>query len=523
MFVDTRTVENNSVFHTDICVIGAGAAGITIAKELIGSRHRVILLESGGLEPDQSTQAIYEGRSIGLTYPLSDTRSRYFGGSTNQWWGNCRPLDDIDFEQRSWIAYSGWPFHKQELLPFYARAQALCKLDGYENYNPETLQKHSLRISPLSLDEERVVTKVIQTCPSVRFKDLYQQDIATAQNVDTFLWSNAIALEPNEPCTKVNHVRAKCLNGNEFSISARIVIVAAGGIENARLLLASNKVAKAGVGNEHDLVGRYFMEHPTVGFSLKATRPTEGFRFYDYDERQHVGNMIVWGMLSLSSDLMRRRQLLGMSIYFVPGDPEGIPSLREIKNVLVRRTVPRDVLAHLQSVVRNSYAIGQFILQRKLLKLPTKSLLPGEYSIATLFEQAPNPSNRVTLSSERDALNQLRTELRLQLSEAERENYVESLRILAEAAGWDLDPMQLKVGHGSDPWRIGFFSHHMGTTRMNDDPKKGVVDRHCRVHGISNLFIAGSSVFPTGGSSAPTLTLVALAIRLTDHLKDILH
>jgi choline dehydrogenase-like flavoprotein len=527
MLVDARTIATNSVVPTDICIIGAGAAGITIAREFIGLRHKVILLESGGLEPDAETQSIYEGKSNGLHYPLSDTRSRYFGGSTNQWWGNCRPLDDIEFEERSWIPHSGWPVQQCELLPFYARAQTVCGLGRYENYNVETIRQYSSKISPLILDEQRVVSKVIQTCPSLRFKDLYQRELLTAPNIDTYLWANAIELEANESCARVNTLRVKCLSGNEFRISARIFVLAAGGIENPRLLLNSHGIQRNGLGNEHDLVGRFFMEHPTVCFSLKSSRPIRHFRFYDFYERQAVERTSVWGMLSLSTSLIRERQLPGTCIYFLPTDCQGVVSLREIKTALENMALPKGVMGHLRNVGRDSYGIAKFIFKRTILKetrsIPTREstvrVSPDNYFIVTLFEQLPNPSNRVTLSSERDPLNQPRAELRLQLSPNERESYIRSLRILGEEIGLEFDPLELNVENSGDGWHIGFFSHHIGTTRMSDDPRRGVVDENCCVHGIGNLFIAGSSVFPTGGSAAPTLTLVALAIRLADHLK----
>jgi choline dehydrogenase-like flavoprotein len=529
MLVDARTIDKNSVVPTDICIIGAGAAGITMAREFVGLRHKVILLESGGLEPDADTQSIYEGKSNGLDYALSDTRSRYFGGSTNQWWGNCRPLDDMDFEERSWIPHSGWPLNKCDLLPFYARAQKVCGLGSYENYDADTVRRCSSSLAPLSLDGERIVSKVIQTCPSLRFKDLYQDTLLSAHNIDTYLWGNATALNANESCARVDTLRVKCLSGNEFSIAARIFVLAAGGIENARVLLNSNKVQQNGLGNDHDLVGRFFMEHPTVYFSLNTSRPIRDFRFYDFYERRPVHDASVWGMLSVSSALIREHRLLGTCIYFLPADCEGIVSLREIKNALKNMTLPNKAMGHLRNVGRDSYGIAKFIFKRIILKdtrtIPTREapvrMSPDNYFIATLFEQIPNPSNRVTLSSERDLLDQPRAELRLQLSPEERESYIRSLRILGMEIGLEFDPLELNVEDRGEDWRIGFFSHHIGTTRMSDDPKKGVVDRNCRVHGIANLFIAGSSVFPTGGSAAPTLTLVALAIRLADHLKAI--
>ena len=167
MLVDARTVPANKVIETDVCIVGAGAAGITLAREFIGKPFRVCLLESGGFDFEESTQDLYRGNNAGFHVPLSVARLRYFGGSTNHWGSYCRPLDEIDFETRDWVPHSGWPFKKSELDPYYDRAQSICQLGPYR-YDPQFWQTQAG--APLPLAGDRVVTSIFQMRdPAVRF------------------------------------------------------------------------------------------------------------------------------------------------------------------------------------------------------------------------------------------------------------------------------------------------------------------------------------------------------------------
>ncbi len=262
MFVDAHTVLPGTLIEADVCIVGAGAAGTTLARELIGTHFEVCLLESGGLEFDQHTQSLYRGENVGFPYySLDAVRLRYFGGTTNHWMGACRPLDPIDFESRPWVPYSGWPFDKSHLDPFYIRAHSICQLGPYE-YDPATWETEENPQLPIL--GGRVATAMCQNSPPTRFGQVYREEIKRAPNIQTYLFANVVKIETSSTAQKVVRIHVATLQGNKFWVSARLFILATGAIENPRLLLASNEVQSTGLGNKNDLVGRFFMEHLKV-------------------------------------------------------------------------------------------------------------------------------------------------------------------------------------------------------------------------------------------------------------------
>jgi choline dehydrogenase-like flavoprotein len=513
VLINACRVERNSIIQTDVCIIGAGAAGIAIAREMIDEPFKVVLLESGGMKPDSKTQSLYDGKTSGVKYSLVTSRLRYFGGSTNHWRANCRPLDNIDFEQRSWIPSSGWPFQKCDLIPFYKRAQDICQLGRYDYYDIDTL-KTLIKAPPLEFAGKRVQSNVVHTGRFLSFGQFYRPSLLKARNITTLIYANAIDLETNESGNTVNRLKVACLTGNEFHVSARIFILATGGIENARLLLASNKVQKNGLGNEHDIVGRFFMEHPYIDFPLQPSNGNIDVRFYCYWERQKVQDTTVWGMLSLSNEVMKEHALTKMSVFFEPVPSRGVLSAQIVKASLTQKKLPRDLFKHTSNIFLDAYGIGKYLFTKNVLQRFSGS----NYLVRPSFEMIPDPDNRVTLSDERDSIHQLRPSVHFRFSSDEIRSFATSLAILGKelgAVGFEKAAEKLEK-------RPKFFSHHIGTTRMHEHPRQGVVDRDCRVHGMSNLFISGSSVFPTGSSAAPTLTIVALAVRLSDYVKSLM-
>jgi choline dehydrogenase-like flavoprotein len=513
VLVDARKVERNCVLQSDVCVVGGGAAGISIAKEMIDAPFQVILLESGGMKPDAKTQSLYEGKAGDIKYSLVATRLRYFGGSTNHWRANCRPYDDLDFEKRSWIPSSGWPLKKSDLIPFYKRAQDICQLGNYDYYDINKL-KPLLKAPPLEFAGNQVQNNVVQTGRFLSFGKFYRQLILQAKNITTCIYANATDIETNEAGNTVTRLKVSCLTGNEFYVTARIFILATGGIENARLLLASNKVQKNGLGNEHDIVGRFFLEHPYTDFPLKRSNGNVDVRFYSYWERQKVHDTEVWGQLSLSDEFMKEHELARIHVFFEPVPPKGVLSGQFVKASLTKKGLSWDLFKHTRNIFFGAYGIGKYLFTKNVLQR-----FSGEdYLVRPSFEMIPDANNRVTLSDERDSINQLRARLHFRFSSDEKETISKSLAIL----GKELGATGFEKGAERLINRPKFYSHHMGTTRMNDNPRQGVVDSNCRVHGVSNLFIAGSSVFPTGSAAGPTLTIIALAVRLADYVKKIM-
>jgi len=476
MLEDARAIPTGTTLHTDVCIIGAGAAGITIAQELSATPAAVILLEAGGLEVDADDQAQYRGKVTGRAYyPLDQARLRYFGGTTNHWGGMCRPLDAADFEARAWLPHSGWPLTRSELDPYYTRAAELCELNG-ARFSPQDAGISTDDLLPL--DPRITETVLFRFSRPTRFGKAYRARLASAPRVSVFVHANALELETDNSARTVIGVRAGCLNGSRFRVSARLYVVAAGGIDNARLLLASNRAASVGLGNDHDLVGRYFQDHLVVtgGAVLTAERPLP--KLYTHQRVDASGS---WPRAAL--------------------------------RLAPRRQAESRCGGHTALVKEDRFA-GPNLAARRAGR-------PVRYMLYNQWEQLPHPDSRVRLVAQRDALAMPRVALDWRLTSRDWRT-LEAAHAAIDAAfraaglGW-LD------GEPNDAWRDatqGDF-HHMGTTRMHADPAHGVVDAECRVHGVDNLYVAGSSVFTTSGSANPTLTIVALTLRLAAHLTQV--
>lgn len=508
----------NKSIETEVCIIGAGAAGITLAREFIGRPFRVSLLESGGFEFDSETQSLYEGSNVGRPYhSLDAVRGRFFGGTTNYWAGNCRPLDEIDFEPRPWVPYSGWPFDRAHLVPYYQRAQPICQLGPFA-YNPEPWDPTGN--SRLQFKGDRIIHRILQHSPPTRFGQVYKDDIARATNVVAYLNANVVEVETNETAGKVTQLRVACLQGSKFWVRAKVFILATGGIENPRLLLLSNGVQKTGLGNQHDLVGRFFMEH--VGERTAVFLPLNPEIDTAFHEPHNIGKISVMGFLSLAREVQQREKLLNLSVSLSPL----ILSLRTAASVYGKPLLESARHTDFDAFTRH---LGYMLADLDDIAVSSYRHLSGSGRPLRLFqlrctvESAPNPHSRVTLAPERDILGKNRVRLDWRLSELEKRSLERSLEILATEVGRaGLGRIHFSLRPGSDWTSPGGPHHHMGTTRMSADPKKGVVNENCRVHGVSNLFVAGSSVFPTFGYAHPTLTIVTLAIRLADHVKSII-
>tara|TARA_R110002110_G_scaffold239506_5_gene455467 strand:- start:3066 stop:4661 length:1596 start_codon:yes stop_codon:yes gene_type:complete len=518
MFIDGRKVDNGTVIETDLAIIGAGAAGITIARELAGSGISVALIESGGFDFDAATQDLYEGESVGVDYPLTSSRLRYFGGSTNHWGGWCRPLEPIDFEKRDWVPYSGWPVTREELNPFYDRARDICQIKSGAFDDPAAWQAGG---TPMPLAGSEVETRFFLYSPPTRFGQVYRSAIKQAKNITCYLNSNVMEIVPAANGTQVAHLDVGTLSGVRFTIKPKSCVLACGGIENARMLLVSNSVMKTGLGNENDVVGRFFMEHPHVGSPASFVVTDKDFVaswYRTYTKmRTQAGTVMIRGCLMFSPDYLRRTESLGTVITFAPASPvmaepeAPVAGASDEEKAKAAKAAARD--AGLRNVLQ---------LARSTNSRATPSDEIGwRFGVGCATEQAPDPASRITLSDQKDALGLPRTRLDWHLKKSDADNLRGNLMAVARAfGGWGEGRVQLLFPE-RDAWTEaeGWGNHHLGTTRMGSDPKLSVADGDCRVHGMSNLFIAGSSLYPTGATVNPTLTIVALAVRLSDHLK----
>ena len=561
MFVDGRTISAGDVLEADVAIVGGGAAGITLAMELDGVGMRVLLVESGGFELETETQLLCRGENVGLPYfDLVGARLRYLGGSTNHWAGICRPFEAFDLATHEWIAESGWPIGIRDLDRYYARAGELCGLPSDEWSTDEWIERSPYPVLPL--DPAAVETRIAQNVPDTqrRFARNYRDELDAA-DARIVLNSNLVEIEVGDQADLVSGLRLRTLTGVDFRATARHYVLAAGGIENPRLLLASTERFSAGVGNGEDLVGRYFLEHPRfIGGTFIPFDPDLDVGFYLTHD---AGNSRITGYLSLPeavresegiSDIQFRLEPRFAPYYRRDIGEEDLAALRRLTG---RAEESSDLLEDANRVAddltswRRLLALGGPLPvpvpevaaaaiadpERRAALIPEvfgdiATVLFGEsigripveaIDVVTRIDPTPNPDSRIRLGSDRDALGMRIVELDWQLSEGDRSSVARASELLgAELGRAEVGRLRLTFGEEDAAWPADLEGgwHHMGTTRMHDDPRHGVVDSECRVHGMRNLFVAGSSVFTTAGSATPTLTIVALALRLADHLGE---
>jgi choline dehydrogenase-like flavoprotein len=530
VLIDLRKHPEAAAARADICVVGAGAAGIMLARRLAQRGQSVCLLESGGLDFEQATQDLYQGANLGMEYyDLDQARLRFFGGTVSIWGGRCALLNTIDFERRHWVPHSGWPISRAELDPYYRLAHDQFEL-GEFNYDEAVWD--ALGLPPQPFDRDRFACDLWRFDEaSERFTAARTRDVLDSQKIRVLLHANAVKLQADAEGRLITHVEVRPLDGPPQRVSAQRVVLACGAIENARLLLVSNDVESAGVGNRHDQVGRFFMEHPT-GRIARVDTP-QPYEMWDaFQKRFMRAGPPLAPVLRLGEAAQRSEQALNSIVTFkLQADPSrGVALGNKIYHRLKHSIAP----SRGGRAIDHAYRAARAWLHREVRgaveRFRARVGATGLYLIVR-GEQAPNPDSRVVLSEARDALGNRRADLDWRLSEIDKhtarvmarvfDSELRRLRIGSAAASdwlddpspaWPVDPTV-----GNHP--IGGY-HHMGGTRMSASPSQGVVDGDCKVHGYSNLYVAGSSVFSTSGWANPTLTIVALALRLADHLSD---
>jgi choline dehydrogenase-like flavoprotein len=512
--IDLAQVPGPLELEGEVCVIGAGAAGISLTRRLLKLGHRVVLLESGGLDYEAPVARLNAGENAGEDYyDLEEARLRFFGGTTAIWGGRCAELDPIDLERRDYVEHSGWPIGWEELTRWYDEARPVFGLP------PRRPTPDDLRRAGVSLPE---------------FEELETPLWTFDRRFNRFAWESCGDLEADPRCQIVTHatvigiigsgsgierVEARSLGPARLNVRATAFVLAAGGIETPRLLIAS------GLGN--DQVGRYFMEHPHA----RGGRIVKGAAWRllkAFGRRHRIGGEDLAALIAPSAALQRREGILNTSLTIVARQPEGRRQFIGMKAY--------SGIKHKMAPTRRGRTL--WLATKKAAGWAQRHVDParpwllsrlGTVEVALLVrgEQAPNPESRITLTGEKDSTGVPRVKLDWRLSKID----VRSVSVVVEALGRELERLGLGRVEPADwlasaAWKtdplisshpIGGY-HHMGTTRMGSDPRTSVTDADGRVHGLGNLWVAGSSLFPTGGWANPTLTIVALALRSTEKI-----
>ena len=498
MLVDAAQLTANSRLEADVVIVGGGVAGITLGRQLGDTGLSVLVLESGGENPEPRTQALYAGTmTLGgpgneprpLNEYLSSSRLRCFGGSGNVWGGKCAPLDPVDFQKRDWIKHSGWPIDRAGLQPYYDRACALLELPRF-GPEPESVvgpNEPLLAGRPSSLAiRPRCYTRYTGLAPNGAYA-AFKRSAAEHTRVTVYLHANVTAIKLDAHGQRVESLEVRELDGRRHTAVGRVYVLAAGGIENVRLLLASNDVHRDGIGNHSDWLGRAFQGHTTIsqgdGTRLSLLREDSQLGLFDNQQRE------------------RPHAVIGLS--------DAAQYRYRTTNFTATLMTQRAAAPQAETCVA------------KLAQRVADAPATARRSTYFMVEHTPNRDSRITLSHEqRDELGLPRPHVDMRYGEPEFDSIAAAIGCFATELGrleigrvrWEGKREQL-VQYMDSPSR-----HHMGATRMASSPRQGVVDEQCRVHGVGNLYVAGSSVFPTSGIANPTLTLLALTFRLGDHL-----
>ncbi len=468
----------------DVCICGAGPAGITVAITLAKKGKRVALLEGGGLEYSEASQQLYAGKSVGENdfNAVQTLRLRYLGGASNHWAGMCSYFDEFDFENKPNASLPGWPIARKDIFEYFDDAKEILDLPKDAFIEKKTWPGSHFKYFNHAFS------------PPTRFNSKYIDALSNSKLIDLIIHANLTKIHLKDNLSTVEHLEVTNYKKQKALIKAKEFVLTMGSVANARMLLANNSQLTSGIGNQSNMVGKCFMEHINVSYG----------RFV-------VDNPAFWAAgginLQPKSALMQKHQIGNGVISFNPS----------AKPVSYGRT--KVLKQSLRNLVCKSETATN--LSRNLVNFDCE----GDGIISSMIEQAPNLNSRITLDQEKDMFGIPRLILDWQFNQKDRQTIkIIGIEAAKELARLGVARVQLAdyVLNTEIPL-INFspHAHHMGTTRMAESSKYGVADKNQKVFGTDNLYIAGSSVFSTGGGCNPTFTLVMLASRLGNHLSQV--
>lgn len=554
MISQKNDFQNGQVLTADVCLIGGGPAAISMALRLAASPQNVLVITGGGWSETSANQDLHRGVVApgGSHEPLEENRRRQFGGASAVWGGRCIPFEPIDFKPRAWVPDSGWPITYETLLPYYGQAAKLCQIGDFSFTAHEAFPTAKREILA-GFDTDEIVSYPLERwSPPINFAKAYRMELERSARIRVLLDAHVLSLQMQACSDRITHVEV-AIGEIRIIVKASTFVLAAGGIENPRLLLASaNACFPTGLGNQHDNVGRYYMAH-VDGTYAELNLENRDNLLVDFERDAGVYCRRRWW---IPEPTQERRKLLN-TIFFLyhPGTTNGhrdvlfssryvvksvgsiigqksvggaLRKLRELSPSIREHTgtIARDGLTQIPDLIR--LALKRMAKRRLPFILPARNTT--RWGLYFQAEQSPNRESRVYLStSATDAFGMPRAEVNIAFSEADVNSVVTAHNLFVEnlktkrAGDVRYSEQGLRQYLAKQLKTFNSAAHHIGTTRMSDDPRTGVVDRNAKVYGLTNLYVAGSSVFPTGGHANPTLTLVAQALRLADHLHSQVH
>ena len=553
MICDLHDRDPTDLPRYDVCVVGSGPAGTTTAAELVARGLTVCVLESGRRALTRHADALKHVTSEGI-HIKDYSRERVLGGASTTWAGLSSPLDPTDLGVRGFVDFSGWPLDRDDLDPGYVAAAERYRFAPLALFEPGS-QDASGRFAALrgrgglapswsALGEKVFVAADPPQNFGAEFAKLWET------GVDLYLDATVTELagSAGDADDGIGHALVKTSAGRELRIAARAFVLATGGLENARLLLASTERGRAGLGNTHDQVGRYLMNHPKNYHGiLHLAEPVEDVPYYFGCLYEGFAG---YAGIRLREELQAEREVLNSYVRFEPLFPwsdsmgveamvllakksgfvlkslkkrakDGVVTLRDYAETgddSDTKNARRNAAGWLKlmgTVAGDAPRVSSYLRHRLTRKKP----LVRRVRLRNFMEMQPSPENRVGLGDARDVWGRPVPHVRHACTELDRRSLIVLHEILAgELEHTGVGRLETSLANAT-PWPIDQdASHHMGTTRMGRDPETSVVDPDGRLHDVPNVYCAGASVFPTSGCANPTFTIVALAVRLAEHL-----
>lgn len=553
MLVDGESLSDNSSLQGDITIVGAGPAGIVLAMELEKAGLNIILVESGRLESSSEIQNLGQASSFDpkTHAPMNECTRRQIGGTSTIWGGRCVPPDPIDFDFRPYITDAHWPVTYQEITKYFDQACRLsfCGKNIFDIHNISGVTQKS--IIP-GLPDEEVKTSCLErwTLPT-NFGKEYIHVLENSKNIKLIFGLTCTEINENINDKRINEIHAKTLQGKNIQLKSELYVLACGGLETTRLLMASNKKSPTGIGDHSGLLGKYYMGHISgriakVHFTTPPQQTIHGYdrdsdgtyirRRFSFSQRFHnenkLPNIVSWLVNPDIYDPIHGNGILSF-VYLLLISPFFGKYLASdaIRKAATGDNKNRMLMPHFKNIIFNIPQTIKFIISFGYKRFIPHRKIPGffVYSKSNIYplhyhaEQIPNINSCVSLSSECDSLGMPKLKINLQYSQEDIDGVIRAHQY------WDEYLRRYSCGHLEyitndlkksvwDQASDGF--HQIGTTRMSKSPADGVVDANCKIHGYKNIFIASSSIFVTSGQANSTFTILAFTLRLAEHIKN---
>jgi choline dehydrogenase-like flavoprotein len=519
MQIDLEDVPAGTKFESEICVIGAGVAGLLLSTRLAGYGFKVNLLEAGGRELEDRSQDLYKSEMRGRFHMgTTEGRFRTFGGASTRWGGQLLAYPDEVFTTRERMGNVGWPITQDEIRAYYPD---IFKIMGVNDlpFTDEFLEKFGNR-QEVSSPEVRVRFSKFAPFPRRNLAGTLGKQCVASDRITVYLHANTLSLELAGDGSRVEFAKVRNYQGGEFRFKAQNFIICTGTIETSRLLLSSTSVQPAGVGNAGDQVGRYFQDHVTVDAMQLGEQSKRVFAKYfsPYFVKDTLHSPKIEAMPVLHKSLNLPEVMAHFFIH--ESEDNEFTLLRQTLVEMQRGRIAISKIGQLPRLLSGAAKMA-YSLKVKGRRVFSKQ---ANVSLNIETEQLPRADSRIQISDKRNAVGIPQTIVDWKISGEEgeamqrfavvMEKYLRSLGMTEQ--NWTIKPQddaQAWAKAGSD------ILHPMGGTRMGTSPENSVVDRDLRVHGVANLYVSSCSVFPTGGSSNPTFTMMSLACRLSDRLK----